>query len=206
MRISNPVLLNLAVTAAMLVFVWFSYGWPSMGETLPLPAKLGFVAAFLLLGNPVIENSSLYEQTGGWPARLAAAAVSGGHWYVPMVLLMGVPLPTKEAAIWLVSTAVYIVLNLLLSSRRRHDTATESTSPPKALHSPLAFAVLFWALAVALSLLPILDDTATVLFILILAFSGGAPSPKGADGWNWPDTVLRGLGIAALVFALLAAR
>ncbi len=206
MRFQKPVLASIATTAAMLVFVWFSYGWPSMGETLPLNAKLGFVAAFLLLGNPVIENSSRYAQTGGRLARLAAAAVFGGHFYLLMALLMGLALPTRVAAVWLLGAVLSTVLALFFSSLRRHDTATETAPPPEALRNRLAFAVIFWALALALSLLPILDDTATVLFILILAFSGGAASPKGPDGWRWPDIALRGMGLGALVFALLAAR
>lgn len=206
---------------ALVAFTWATYGWSLSRDppVLPLVSKCAFVAAILLYGMPTLFHDPKAEaaaQSAPRVLRLRRAALEGFHYSLLMGVMMDMPLPSAEAAIWLVVCALTWWL-FSLARTVGGGAAASIPAVPVPVPTPgpvppsrndwhaLVYPAFLWGAAALLSLVPILESTSAVLFILILALAGGLQPLSGPEGIRWPEAILRALGVAALVIGFLTA-
>ncbi|MFN4155368.1 MAG: hypothetical protein ACK4HF_12005 [Paracoccaceae bacterium] len=166
------------------------------------------MSAIMLMGVPVLTRFSRLDGAGDTRnSRFWSASVAWLHWYLLMVVLMNLELPSAQAVIFLgVSAAVgtgFVVWGRPAVTVPMVGTDDVDDVPQGRFDR--AYPALVWAVALAFSALPLVDSTVVALFILTLAFGGGNAPLWGPIRARWPNIVLHLTGVAALVFALFTA-
>ena len=190
-----------ALVATMAVFL------PgATGHSLPPLSRFAFAAALLLIASPVLQR--LWQPPPPDRPRLATwlqgAALFATFWFLVVVILNDIGLPSARALPWLAVAAGFGALMAAMAARPRAPTDTPSSTPDP--QPRIAAPVVLAAATAALALLPVMSGTAPVLFTLILAFAlADRPLPRRAT-LTPPDSARLALAATALGTALLAAR